>query len=62
LDSDNKSLILELIKEFSEKNDMAIFLVNHSYMPSIYFSNVIEITHETGFSFMDIKTIDEYGG
>jgi len=54
-------IMLELIKEkLCRKLKLNVILINHSYMSSSYFDEIVHIYHKDNFSFMDIMKPDDY--
>lgn len=61
IDSDNRITLLEIFKNICcKKLKLHTFVMNHSYMPSSYFGNIIRIAHKNNFSSMQVMAQDEY--
>ncbi len=59
LDRNNVYKAIEILKEYSEKYGMTIFVVSHESLPEEFFNSRIEVTTNDHFSEMKITRVGE---
>lgn len=57
IDQDSINDVLLIIKNYSKKYNLNIFLVSHSYLPLEYFDYRISVTKESGFSSLSVDKV-----
>ena len=57
IDPNNRYKIISILRTFSKKLKLNIFVVNHSELPNELFDYVLKVDRDSGFSNIDIEEI-----